>query len=222
MCSLAQSLRDLCVELSAPVEIGESMTAYEDLRAHLAQFQSLPFLFVGSGMSRRYLRTDTWNALLERMAQHTDRPFGFYRTKANDIPTRIASEIAAVFHPIWWQSADFTESRVRYGDDLTSSDSPLKVEVANYFSEALEHIEVSNIYTEEVEMFRKITVDGIITTNYDCLLEHLFPSFTSFIGQHELLFSNPTGIGEIYKIHGSCERPDSLVITQRDYEAFDI
>ena len=36
-----------------------------------------------------------------------------------------------------------------------------------------------------------------------------------------MLLSNPQGIGEIYMIHGSYERPNSLVLTADDYERFE-
>ena len=60
----------------------------------------------------------------------------------------------------------------------------------------------------------------MITTNWDFLLEELFPDFKVFVGQEELLFSNPQAIGEIYKIHGSASDPSSMVLTQEDYEEF--
>ncbi len=85
----------------------------------------------------------------------------------------------------------------------------------------LERLDEEGPYAEELASIRKATVDGIITTNYDPLLEHLFPSYRSFVGQEELLFSEVQSIGEIYKIHGSWERPDSLVLTARDYAEFD-
>lgn len=53
------------------------------------------------------------------------------------------------------------------------------------------------------------------------MLEQLFQKFTTYIGQDELLFSSISGIGEIYKIHGSVTKPDSLILTSRDYLEFE-
>ena len=61
----------------------------------------------------------------------------------------------------------------------------------------------------------------MITTNYDPLLEYIFPEFRVYVGQDEMLFSNPQGIGEIYKIHGSCDLPNTLILTAEDYVQFD-
>lgn len=42
-----------------------------------------------------------------------------------------------------------------------------------------------------------------------------------YIGQQELLFSNPQEVGEIYKIHGCSSKPNSLVLTESDYRKFE-
>jgi hypothetical protein len=73
----------------------------------------------------------------------------------------------------------------------------------------------------ELDLLRRAVIDGVITTNFDPLLEQLFPDFEVFVGQEALLFENAVGVGEIYKIHGSVEAPDSLVLTRRDYDRFD-
>lgn len=51
-------------------------------------------------------------------------------------------------------------------------------------------------------------------------MEELFPDYKVYIGQQELLFSNPQSIGEIYKIHGCSSRSRSLVLTNEDYIDF--
>jgi len=48
----------------------------------------------------------------------------------------------------------------------------------------------------------------------------VFPSYTKYIGQEELLFSTLQGISEIYKIHGCCTKPESIIINEADYADF--
>lgn len=78
----------------------------------------------------------------------------------------------------------------------------------------------NDVFERELDLLSKANVDGIITTNWDVLLEKLFPNFEVFIGQEKLLFSQPQTIAEIYKIHGCCTDPNSLVLTSEDYELF--
>jgi len=44
------------------------MSLQDDLHNHLEQFHTAPFLFVGSGLSRRYLGLEDWDGLLRRSA----------------------------------------------------------------------------------------------------------------------------------------------------------
>ncbi|RYZ84602.1 MAG: SIR2 family protein [Proteobacteria bacterium] len=67
----------------------------------------------------------------------------------------------------------------------------------------------------------KRSVAGVITTNYDGLMEEVFKGYAAFVGQEQLLFGQTQGVAEIYKIHGCCSQPDSIVINQVDYEAFE-
>lgn len=96
------------------------MGAYEDLAERLRAFNSAPFLFVGAGVSRRYIGTDGWTDLLRRMANLTGRPYAYYATKAgNDLP-RVATKIAAAFHEVWWSDPAFEEEPglvQRWADD---------------------------------------------------------------------------------------------------------
>src|SRR5690606_6641190 len=48
----------------------------------------------------------------------------------------------------------------------------------------------------------------------------LFPDYKVYVGQEALLVSQPSNIGEIFKIHGCCSKPNSLVITKADYDGF--
>ncbi|XEG69243.1 SIR2 family protein [Edwardsiella tarda] len=71
---------------------------------------------------------------------------------------------------------------------------------------------------KEIELFSKASrnIGSIITTNYDNFIEtHI--GFNPIIG-NDILLSNP--YGSVYKIHGCVSHPDSIVITDADYEKF--
>ena len=54
------------------------MTLIDDLHTHLEQFHTAPFLFVGSGLPRRYLGLEDWEGLLRRFANLSERPYGIF------------------------------------------------------------------------------------------------------------------------------------------------
>ena len=180
-----------------------------------------PFLFVGAGISRRYGGTPGWEGLLETYASKTSKEYGYYRTTADgDLPA-VATAIATEFHELWWTSEEYAISRSQWGNSIAKTDSPLKVEISRQLENATNRLPESGLIRKEIDLLRNAVVDGIITTNYDTILETLFPTYKSFVGQEELLFQVSQGVGEIYKIHGCCTDPDSLVLTTEDYERFD-
>jgi hypothetical protein len=180
-----------------------------------------PVLFVGSGISRRYVGAENWEGLLRRFATMTARPYDYYRIKANgDFPV-IASEIAATFNDVWWDDSVFQSSRDLYAASISGQESPLKVEVARHLTGLADRLPVTGELADELILLRAAVVDAVITTNYDDILPFLFPDFRPFVGQDGLLFANPQGIGELYQIHGSVAVPDSLVLTDADYIRFE-
>jgi hypothetical protein len=192
----------------------------EQLAVHLGGFHSAPFLFAGAGLSRRYLGLESWVGLLRRYADEVDRPYEYYRATANGILPAVASAIAADMHERWWNEDRYVESRRLFASAAVRRDSALKIEISRHLASSIERLPVEGPLAREIDKLRSIVVDGIVTTNYDPLLEMLFPDFRVFIGQDELLFSDPQGIGEIYKIHGSHDAPNSLVLTAEDYDRF--
>jgi hypothetical protein len=75
-------------------------------------------------------------------------------------------------------------------------------------------------FQDEIDVLRKSSIDGIITTNWDNFAETLFPDFKTYVGQQEFLSSFTYNIGEIFKIHGCISNPSSIVLTEEDYEDF--
>ena len=69
-----------------------------------------PFLFVGSGFSRRYLGLEDWRGLLERFCV-AGKPFEYYLASSNgDYPT-LANLLAKDFNEYWWQAEPSAPTR---------------------------------------------------------------------------------------------------------------
>ncbi|MEW9807822.1 SIR2 family protein [Mesorhizobium marinum] len=191
----------------------------EELQSILQKHPAAPFLFIGSGFSRRYLGLSDWAGLLQRFCEPI-RDFGYYISKANGDLPKAASNMAQDYNEWWWSAPDMADSRSQFAGLIKGSADALKVEIAKYLSQySLEDARNSE-FGGEIAALSKIAVDGVITTNWDFFLEELFPDYKVFIGQEELLFSNPQSIGEIYKIHGSASDPRSLILTAEDYAEF--
>ncbi|MCT4564999.1 MAG: SIR2 family protein [Maledivibacter sp.] len=190
------------------------------LNDHLKHFKAAPFLFIGSGFSRRYLGLEDWKGLLQRFCKDNISSFDYYYSKANSNLAMTASLMSKDFSETWWKSDKFKSSRESYSEygKMTRESSPLKYEISKYLSDinVLENKELQ----QELIDFKNVVVDGIITTNWDNLLEILFPDYDVYVGQSDLINSNVQEIGEIYKIHGSVNDFNSLVLTDEDYHDF--
>ena len=115
----------------------------------------------------------------------------------------------------------FRKSRAESKAEIERSVSPFKIEIARYMrGKSREH---NHEYVSEIELFKQLemrSIGGVLTTNYDTFIEYLFPSYTKYTGQEELLFSTLHGISEICKIHGCCTKPESIVINDAEYRDF--
>ena len=106
----------------------------EELKIHLNKFATSPFLFVGSGISRRYLGLETWADLLGKITDEIgmDNSFRYYLSKANGDLPEVASIIAEEFYDLWWKEERFAESREEFQDKVKTSQCPFKFEITKY------------------------------------------------------------------------------------------
>ena len=194
------------------------MNPAEKLAALLHDHPSSPFLFVGSGFSQRYLGSPTWEALLRQFAVGME-PFEYYFATADSKLPRCASLIADDFSKRWWKEDAYARQREDYKQYAKSSSSALKIAVSDYMRKDVK-LQKDSKLTDELNALRTINAEGIITTNWDCLLEGIFQGYKVYIGQQSIVTKTPQNIGEIFKIHGCCTDPNSLVLTDQDYALF--
>lgn len=197
------------------------MNFKEGFTSHINKFSTAPFLFVGSGISRRYLDLEDWESLLRKFAGVAKKPYEYYRSSGNNEYPLIATAIAEDIHKMWWTDDSFKESIEQFKEYTLDQESALKIEVSKHIKDKINNCTTVEILLKEIDLLRKSVIDGIITTNWDLFLEEIFSDFQTYIGQDELLFFPAQSIGEIYKIHGCCTKPNSIILTKKDYELFE-
>lgn len=183
----------------------------------LRESNSHPYLFIGSGFSRRYINLPDWKDLLKKFCKD-EMDFNRLKSISNGHLPLLASNLAKEFSHRWWTEDTYKSSRSLASHEMSNESSPLKFEICNYLKNSFKLYNPK--YQKEIEALKKTNIDGIITTNWDCFIESIFPDHNLFIGQTDLIFSEIQGISEIYKIHGCSTKHDSLVLTDYDYNRF--
>lgn len=203
------------------------MDIKEELRK-LLKGKNSPFLFIGSGFSMRYAGTPTWEALLKEIANLSGLEYGYYAPNGEELP-QVASALSERVREEWWNGTALEKYINNAGgkDIGRGEQSALKYIACQIIENRVKNSGFCNrdtldpILQEELTQFSTINVPGIITTNYDSLLDTIFPGYSVYVGQNEMLMSPIQGVGEIYKIHGSVSNYESLVLTKEDYKKFD-
>lgn len=188
-----------------------------------------PFLFVGSGLSRRYMGTPNWDGLLREVCDdvlgdrfayaryHSEAKVAVERGETPSVLPYVATLMERDVNDALLSLPKYEAFREDNAEWLQEGGSPMRLYVSEVFRRfKLDGGEETDLLSEAGQS----KVSGVITTNYDGLCASLFPGFVSYVGEDDLLFSDPTYAQEIYQIHGSMDRPDSLVITASDYERF--
>ena len=173
------------------------------------------------------METPGWTDLLRRYANilHPGNPVAleiFKEDTDDDDWPAISGRIEKGFNALWLTHEDYASDREKYATLISSGVSAFKLDISNYFKATMPQNEDQHLIDELATLTNvaKRSVAGVITTNYDNLLETVFTGYTTFIGQEQLLFGATQGVAEIYKIHGCCSDPESIVINAKDYETF--
>lgn len=200
----------------------------------LVDSRKMPVLFIGSGISKRYMPSyPNWDELIERSFNYVNPDPYFYnqyverftREKMSkfEANTKLAAIAENEFNSAFFQH----KIKVKIGNPdhphwVKQGVSPYKMFLVSIFK----HLSVSkNLHLQgEMEAFKllKNRISAVITTNYDTFLEDTIfnDDYTVFCHQNELFSSDSYNIAEIYKIHGSVKDAKSIIITEDDYRDF--
>ncbi|MBQ3620788.1 MAG: SIR2 family protein [Methanosarcinaceae archaeon] len=213
----------------ASVNFGMILKMSQTLKEIIAGFRTIPILFAGSGITRRYYNLPDWESLLKEFAMRIKNDPFSYRSYLISVKTdqtsetvfpKVASLMQTDFDRLWFQNSDFRRLKTDDFRFIESGTSPFKAEISAFLKEKSI---IQSQYSEEISKLKNISVKNIsavITTNYDLFFESLFDGYKTYVGQEDLFFSAVQGIAEIYKIHGSVSDPGSLVLTEEDYSDF--
>lgn len=198
-----------------------------NVNTFIGAYRNHPILFIGTGVSLRYLtQSYTWDALLKKIA------FALRGTNEYYLDVKSQSQVGGIFRYDLIATRleqDFTEALMndRNGKFKHVNDkfyelmdkginvSRLKI----YISMLVESTETKPDMASELVELKKIgkNIGSIITTNYDKFIES-FLDFIPLIG-NDILLSNP--YGAVYKIHGCISDPRKIVVTDSDYVRFE-
>lgn len=220
------------------------MDISNEINRIISSFKQLPYLFVGTGLSMRYSNAPSWDKLLENIwVIMNDNDEMKYKKFVNGVAyelkidnsdvdeeqrkyylnPQLATKIQQQFNKLFYHNDSFDTtifSKEEINDILNNKYDPFKFYIAKQTKDL--KVLLDKDKSDEIPYIIKNQnkIAGIITTNYDHLLEDLFKDFDVTIGQDNMLTSNTNNIFEIFKIHGSADKPNSIVITQEDYDYF--
>lgn len=195
-----------------------------DVAEVLSNAECQPILFVGSGFTKRYADGPNWEQLLTKLAEQCpliDKEFAYYKQAYGGDLKRIGSAFTEAYREWAWGTG-----RGNFPPEYFAAEVPGDIFIKHTIAEVLRGLgPVSGSYgtpalDAEIEALKNISAHAIITTNYDEVLEPLFPDYERIVGQ-QIMRKGYLSIGEIFKIHGCCSAPGSIVINEADYKRFD-
>lgn len=207
----------------------------------LIENNEFPVVFIGAGISKRFLLNfPDWTSLLEEFWNQLNLQnfFGEFNNIRDEIHLK---------NPHYTEKEIDHYSNIKMGSTLESrynrefnrgnvtiegftpeeafrtKISPFKKAICERFKKYNLKQDISNEYIAFIKMLLKTQI--ILTTNYDSFIEDSYNSesnykITKYLGQKGF-FQDTYGYAELYKLHGSVESPNDVVITESDYERFE-
>lgn len=198
------------------------------IKEFINRFTNHPVLFVGTGMSLRYLKESyTWDGLLYKISHEIyGREETYYDIKSKYSEENgqfnyqgIAEELEEEFNKFCKEedTGDFKRANEIFYVNMKEGKPLSRFKI--YISLLLENYTIKESMLDEKNELTKVrkNIGSVITTNYDMFIESIF-DFNPLIGNN-ILLSNP--YGSVYKIHGCINDAENIIITGKDYEKFD-
>lgn len=197
-----------------------------DVQEFVLNYHNYPVLFIGAGLSLRYLENSySWDDLLRKVAidlYSSEEPYIDIRSRCvksdHQDNAAIASILEDEFDRILRKDRN---GKFKYINEQFYSSAKKGIQASRfkiYIAFLLKKNKYKQEYLPEILELENATknISSIITTNYDNLIEEKL-NFKPLIG-NDILLSNP--YGSVYKIHGCVSHPDKIIITSNDYEKF--
>lgn len=206
----------------------------------LIEENEFPIVFIGSGISKRFLRDfPNWHHLLGEFWDKVGLSnfYGHYNNLRDKIKSEnpkydereldhysnigIGEQLEDGFNKSF-NSGEIVIDGFSPKDAYKSKLSPFKVAIAKRFNNYTFREDMQGEYDSFKKMLVKTQI--ILTTNYDELIERSYNeesnyNIKKYIGQRGF-FGETIGYAELYKLHGCTTSPNDIVITDSDYKYF--
>lgn len=202
-----------------------------DIAEVLADAECQPILFIGSGFSKRYAGGPNWEELLTKLAENCpliDKDFAYYKQTHSGDLKKIGSVFSDLYREwAWGIGKGKGKSKGTFPAEYYTAEAPSDIFMKHAIAELLKDLGPSAEGSygcpeldAEINALKNISAHAIITTNYDQVIEPIFPEYEAIVGQ-QIMRKGYLSIGEIFKIHGCLTIPESLVVNESDYRRFD-
>ncbi|OKP91345.1 SIR2 family protein [Paenibacillus sp. P32E] len=193
---------------------------FNDIRGN----NRLPVMFIGSGLAKRYTTNQyDWKGLLIKCIEaYDENPSMKYKWYIERIRSDrnieeeshmmyklLGAQIQTDFNMLYYEGKFVLQG-------ISDNEKPLKF----YIKSILQDYEILEEMKPELEMLKKLKdkMLTVITTNYDTFLEdHVFINHEKIIKQKIFTGSE---LGTLMKIHGCITDPNSMVLTEFDYDTY--